>query len=130
MHAHHSMCASLTPPHAHPIATNTNTKASDVLITSMHSACHWVMSSCQAGVNSIAASAPAARLGSSGNASSARGTMDGTASSSGSMSSGDTMARPSKRSGWLQTLRSCMRQLIMPKKLLDAIVARTSLLER
>lgn len=29
----------------------------------------------------------------------------------------ETMGRPSNKSGWLQTLRSCMRTLMIPRKL-------------
>ena len=41
----------------------------------------------------------------------------------GSMSNAETMGRPAKRSGWLQTFRSCIRQLMIPNKLpLDSVV--------
>mmetsp|Transcript_5822 Transcript_5822/g.23025 ORF Transcript_5822/g.23025 Transcript_5822/m.23025 type:complete len:309 (+) Transcript_5822:2704-3630(+) len=54
---------------------------------------------------------------------------DGRCSCSAGMSKALTIARPSKRSGWLHTLRSCIRMLSTPRKLPPDSVDLTSALE-
>mmetsp|Transcript_5382 Transcript_5382/g.14973 ORF Transcript_5382/g.14973 Transcript_5382/m.14973 type:complete len:217 (-) Transcript_5382:131-781(-) len=53
-------------------------------------------------------------------------TSEGSATRSGCRSKEDTIGRPANMSGWLHTLRSCMRTFIMPMKDPPAMVRRVS----
>ena len=54
-------------------------------------------------------------------------TMEGTRRvTPGSISNAETIGRPAKRSGWLHTFRSCIRQLMMPRRFPLASVVEVS----